>query len=153
MSNFPGSPVIYNDLLCFRGIQDQVVIRTPLDQILNLFIIVCLVVSRYQTHYSGVLGKLHHIIRGVYRCTVMCKEGEKGWTEDATLRYSCIQGKSRRNIITHPDILWSVCEKVQNPWTEFGGECMPFRIYSSLILKYSFLQISYVFLSLGLETI
>ncbi len=41
--------------------------------------------------------------------------GEKGWTEDATLGYSCIQGKSRRNIITHPDILVSVCEKVQVP--------------------------------------
>ncbi len=39
-SHFPGSPVIYNDLLSFSGIQDQVVIWTPYGQMLNLFIIV-----------------------------------------------------------------------------------------------------------------
>ncbi len=61
--HYPGSPVIYNNLLSFSCIQDQVVIRTPLDQMLKLFIIVCLVISRYQTHCSGVVGNLHHRIR------------------------------------------------------------------------------------------
>ena len=55
----PGPPVIHNDLLGLAGVQGKVVGWTPLCQVLDFLSVEGLIIVWYETHYGGVVCKLH----------------------------------------------------------------------------------------------
>ena len=57
------SKKVQNDLFGFCVVQDQIDVQTPLDQMLDLLSVVCLLIVRYKSHYF--IGKLHYSVRGV----------------------------------------------------------------------------------------
>lgn len=61
---------------------------------LYLLSVACLLVVGYETHYSGVVSKLHHSVGGVNGGAVMGEEDEEGCTEHTALRHTCVQDDS-----------------------------------------------------------
>lgn len=84
---------------------DQVVVQTPLSQMLYLLSVVCLIIVSCKSFYSGVSSELHYGVGGVDEGTVVGRE-DYGW----------------RCQVPYPDILWSVSKKVHNPRAEWGGK-------------------------------
>lgn len=62
MSSPPGSPEVYNDLFGFCGVQDQVVVCAPLNQMLNLLPVSLFLIIRDESNKSGVISKLYYTV-------------------------------------------------------------------------------------------
>ena len=78
MCGLPGCPKVHNDPLGFCGVQDQIIVRTPLDLMSDLLSVVCLLIVGCKSHYGGVISKPHYSVRGVDGVEVIGEESEEG---------------------------------------------------------------------------
>lgn len=88
MCSPPVSPRIHNDLFSFFCGQDQIIVRTPLDQRLDLLSIASSSLDKSST-ISVSLAKFTIVFGGeVDSCAVMGEENEEGCTEHTSLRHT-----------------------------------------------------------------
>lgn len=74
MFSLLGPPVVHNDLLGLAGVQGKVVFRTLFCHVLNLLSVASLIAIRYETHYNGVICKLHNYVCGEDGSAVVCEQ-------------------------------------------------------------------------------
>ncbi len=72
-------PEIYYHLHCFESVELQVVVTAPDSQLLNLLSVSRLVSVLDEADDCSVICKLQELDRGVFRCAVICVEGEEQW--------------------------------------------------------------------------
>ena len=74
-------PEVYHHLLCFAGIEQSVVFRTPFCQPVDLIPVRSLIPSTDEADDCGVICKLNDGIGGVSGCAVMCVQGVQERTQ------------------------------------------------------------------------
>ncbi len=67
----PLPPKVYHQLLCFGGVECQIVVRTPSSKFLDFIPVWRPVIVMYQFPYSSVVHKLNNDVAVEVRCTVM----------------------------------------------------------------------------------
>ena len=66
-----GPPEVHNELFCLFCVESQVVVGTPLCQVLDLFPVGRLIVVADEANHRCVVCKLENGIRTMYRCAVV----------------------------------------------------------------------------------
>ncbi len=81
-----GSPEVHDHLHSFERVQLQVVKTAPDSQLYNLLSVSRLVTVLDEADQCGVICKLQELDGGVFRCAVICVQGEEQWGENTALR-------------------------------------------------------------------
>ena len=116
------SPEVNNNLLSFADIQQEVVVAAPHGQKVDLLPIAGLIVLSDETHQSGIIRKLHHVIGAVGWCAVMSQQGEEQGREHTALGGPSAECDAARGVIADPYCLWPLAEEVQHPVAKRGAE-------------------------------
>ena len=81
--------------------------------------VVGLIILGYETHQSGIVCKLHHVIGAVGWCAVVSQQGDEQGTEHTALWVPCAERDAARGVVANSYCLWSVTEEVQYPIAVF----------------------------------
>ncbi len=79
-------PEVYYHLHCFELVELPIVVTAPDSQLLKLLSVRRLVSILDEADDCSVIRKLQELDRGVFRCAVICVEGEEQWGENTSLR-------------------------------------------------------------------
>ena len=71
----PGPPEVHNERFGLLCVESQVVVGTPLCQVLDLFSVGQLIATADEANHRCVVCKLDNGIRTMYRCAVVGEEG------------------------------------------------------------------------------
>ncbi len=77
---------VHDHLHYFERVELQVVKTAPDSQLLNLLSVSRLVTVLDEADKCGVVCKLQELDSGVFRCAVVCVQGEEQWGENTSLR-------------------------------------------------------------------
>ncbi len=80
-----GSPKVYDHLHCFERVKLQIVKTAPDSQLLNLLSVSRFVTVLNEADQCGVICKLQELDGGVFKCAVICVQGEEQWGENTAL--------------------------------------------------------------------
>ncbi len=105
-----------------KRVKLQVVKTAPDSQLLNLLSVGRLVTVLNEADQCGVVCKLQELDRGVFRCAVICVEGEEQWGENAALRGSSAGGAGAGCVFSQPHKLLPVCQEAVDPLTDGGRD-------------------------------
>ena len=78
-------PEVHNELFGLLGVESQVVVGTPLSQVLDLFHVGRLIVVANEANHRCGVCKLENSIRTMYRCAVVGEEGVEERTQSTAL--------------------------------------------------------------------
>ena len=102
------SPEVNNNLLSFADIQQEVVVAAPCGQKVDLLPVVGLIVLSDETHQSGVIRKLHHVIGAVGWCAVVSQQGGEQGTEHTALWGPSAECDAARDVVSDSYCLGSL---------------------------------------------
>ncbi len=111
------STIIY----CFEHVKFQVVKTLP-DSQLNLLAVSRLITVLNEADRCCVICMLQELDRGVFRCAVICVQGEEQWGENTALRSSSAKRMGAGWKLSQPYYLLPVIHEAGDPLTDGGGD-------------------------------
>ena len=113
-------PEVHNELLCFTGVKEQVIVSAPCGQVLYLFPVGSLIVVTDEANHRGVVCKLNDGVASMHRLAVMGVEGVEKWAQHTALWYANVKCDGGGAGVARPNMLRPVGQKVHDPVAEGG---------------------------------
>ncbi len=92
------------------------------SQLPNLLSVIRIVTVLNEADQCGVVCKLQELDGGVFRCAVICVQGEEQWGENTALKSFSADRAGAGWEFSQPHYLLPVCQEAGDPLADGGGD-------------------------------
>lgn len=102
-------PEIHSNLFSFVDVEKQIVLLTPVDELLHLLSVCWVIVVFDEAHHCCVICKFDDVIRFKYGTAVVGHQREKHGGQHTSLRHPSVDDDGHWGVVSNSDCLRSVC--------------------------------------------